>query len=154
MSTYFLTEEEAQKQAEWWVVDATDLPVGRIASRVAHLIRGKHKVTWTPHTSCGDFVVVVNADKAVLTGNKGETKLYRQHSSFIGGLKEVKAGEMLAKHPERVIQLAVKGMLPEGVLGHQMNGKLKVYRGSEHPHVAQMPKQLVIEKTSSRKKVE
>ena len=139
MSTDFVSTEEARANSKWWVIDATGIPVGRIASEAAHLIRGKHKPTFTPNVDGGDFVIVVNADKMVLIGNKGEGKMYRHVTGYVGGLKEIPAKEVLADNPERAIQSAVNGMLPEGVLGHRINGKLKVYRGSEHPHVAQTP---------------
>lgn len=142
MSTDFLTEKEALDSAKWWVIDAADMPVGRLASRVAHVIRGKHKPTWTPNTPCGDFVIVINAEKIKLTGNKGDTKMYREHTNFIGGLKEVKASVLLKNNPEKVIRTAIEGMLPSGVLGHKMCKKLKIYKGSEHTHSAQMPQTL------------
>jgi len=142
MSTEFVTAEAALEDAKWWIVDATGVPAGRLASKVATIIRGKHKTTFTPHVNGGDFVVVVNAEKEVLTGSKKATKMYRHHTGYIGGLKEVVAGKMLATKPEEVIESAVKGMLPEGILGHRMLKKLKVYTGSEHPHAAQMPQPL------------
>jgi len=139
MSTEFLSTEAAREGAKWWVIDAAEVPVGRLATETANLLRGKNKPTYTPNVDSGDFVVVINADKVRLTGNKGETKVYRHHTGFIGHLKEVAGADMLAQKPERVIQLAVRGMLAEGILGHQQLGKLKVYKGSEHPHAAQMP---------------
>lgn len=142
MSTDFVTAEKALEDAKWWVIDAAGVPAGRLATKVATVIRGKHKPTFTPHVNGGDFVVVVNADKVVLTGNKKENKMYRHHTGYIGGLKEVKGGKMLATKPEEVIASAVKGMLPEGILGHRMMKKLKVYTGAEHPHTAQMPQTL------------
>jgi large subunit ribosomal protein L13 len=142
MSTEFVTAEAALEDAKWWIVDATGVPAGRLASKVATIIRGKHKPTFTPHVNGGDFVVVVNAEKVVLTGSKKSNKMYRHHTGYIGGLKEVTAGKMLATKPEEVIESAVKGMLPEGILGHRMLKKLKVYTGSEHPHAAQMPQPL------------
>jgi len=146
MSTVFVSAEDARKAAKWWVVDAAEVPVGRLATEVANALRGKNKPTYTPNVDSGDFVVVVNADKVRLTGNKGETKLYRHHTGFIGHLKEVAGADMLANKPEKAIQLAVRGMLAEGILGHQQLGKLKIYKGSEHPHTAQMPEQLTIKK--------
>ncbi len=139
MSTDFLSVEAAREGAKWWVIDAADMPVGRLATEAANLLRGKNKPTYTPNVDSGDFVVVVNAEKVRLTGNKGETKVYRHHTGFIGHLKEVAGADMLARTPERAIQLAVRGMLTEGVLGHQQLGKLKIYKGSEHPHAAQLP---------------
>jgi large subunit ribosomal protein L13 len=139
MSTDFLSTEKAREGAKWWVIDAAEVPVGRLASDAATLIKGKHKPTFTPNVDCGDFVVVINADKVVLTGNKRETKSYFHHTGFAGGIKEVVGGEMLATNPEFAIERAVQGMLPEGILGHRLLTKLKVYKGSEHPHSAQMP---------------
>lgn len=151
MSTEFLSTEAARQAAKWWVIDATEVPVGRLATEAANIIRGKNKPTFTPNVDSGDFVVVVNADKVKLTGNKGETKVYRHHTGYIGHLKEVPGQDMLAKNPERAIQLAVRGMLPEGILGHQMLGKLKIYKGGEHPHVAQMPQAHSIVKKNAKK---
>jgi len=139
MSTDFVSTEAAREGAKWWVIDAAGVPVGRLATEAATLIRGKHKPTFTPNCDCGDFVVVVNADKAVLTGGKGKTKVYYHVTGYIGGIKGVPGEEMLADNPERAIERAVAGMLPEGILGHRLKGKLKVYRGSEHPHLAQCP---------------
>lgn len=144
MSTEFLSTEDAREGAKWWVIDASGIPVGRLACEAANIIRGKHKPTFTPNVDGGDFVVVINADKVVLTGNKGSTKLYRHTTGYIGGLKEIPAAEVLANKPEHAIESAVAGMLPEGVLGHRLKGKLKVYRGSEHPHSAQTPQPLTI----------
>jgi large subunit ribosomal protein L13 len=138
-STKFVSTEAAREGASWWVIDATDVPVGRLATEAARLIRGKHKPTFTPNVDGGDFVVVVNAEKVKLTGAKQQNKMYRHVTGFIGGLKEIPARKMLETHPERVVERAVRGMLPEGVLGHRLNGKLKVYKGSEHPHSAQTP---------------
>jgi large subunit ribosomal protein L13 len=151
MSTEFLSAEVARQGAKWWVIDAAEVPVGRLATEAANILRGKNKPTYTPNVDSGDFVVVVNADKIRLTGNKRDTKMYRHHTGFIGHLKEVPGGEMLDNNPERAIQRAVRGMLPEGILGHQMLGKLKVYRGSEHPHTAQMPESRKIEYKTSKK---
>jgi len=141
MSTYFQTKEEAEQSREWHIVDAAGVPVGRIATEVASLIRGKHKPTFTPHVDGGDYVVVINAEKVVFTGRKLESKLYRKHSGYIGGLKEESAQRVLEKTPERVLERAIRGMLPKGTLGRSMNKKLKVYAGTEHPHVAQNPKE-------------
>jgi len=146
MSTKFVSTEEAREGQKWWVIDAAGVPVGRIATAAATVIRGKHKPTYTPKVDGGDFVVVVNADKVALTGSKKATKMYTHHTGYIGSLKQVTGGDMLEKNPERAIELAVRGMLPEGVLGHRLNGKLKVYRGSEHPHHAQQPEVLTISK--------
>jgi large subunit ribosomal protein L13 len=139
MSTDFLSTEKAREGSKWWIIDATEFPVGRLASEAATLIRGKHKPTFTPNTDGGDFVVVINADKVALTGGKRVTKSYFHHTGYSGGIKEIKAGKMLDAKPEYAIERAVRGMLPEGVLGHRLLGKLKVYKGSDHPHSAQMP---------------
>ena len=139
MGTYFQTKEQAESASKWLIVDAAGIPVGRLATEVASIIRGKTHPEFTKHVSGGDFVVVINAAKAVFTGKKMSDKIYYHHTGFPGGLKEVNAETLLKKHPERVIESAVKGMLPKGALGHQMIGKLKVYAGTEHPHAAQMP---------------
>ncbi|MBI2527679.1 MAG: 50S ribosomal protein L13 [Candidatus Rokubacteria bacterium] len=127
---------------KWYVVDAGGKVLGRLASRVATILRGKHKPTFAPHLDVGDHVVVINAEKVHLTGRKLTDKIYRWHSGYIGGLREVSAEKMLKAHPERVIEWAVQGMLPKGRLGRAMARKLKVYRGSEHPHSAQKPEPL------------
>jgi large subunit ribosomal protein L13 len=132
-----MTESDIKRN--WYVVDAQGLVLGRLASRVATILRGKHKPTFAPHLDVGDHVVVVNAQKVHLTGRKGRDKLYRTHSGYIGSLREVTAEQMLHRHPERVIEWAVQGMLPKNRLGRAMAKKLKVYRGSEHPHQAQQP---------------
>ena len=124
---------------KWYVVDAEGVVLGRLATRVATILRGKHKPTFTPHLDMGYHVVVVNADKVHLTGRKRTDKLYRWHTGYIGGLKEVTAETMIRTHPERVIEWAVQGMLPKNRLGKAMAKKLKVYRGAAHPHAAQQP---------------
>ncbi len=129
---------------EWWVVDARGMTLGRLSTEVASRLRGKHKPMFTPFLDTGDHVIVVNAEKIVLTGNKLEDKMYRKHSGYPGGLTEIRAVELLSKHPERVVEKSVKGMLPNGPLGRQMYRKLKVYAGEKHPHEAQNPKQLDI----------
>ncbi|NLM52703.1 MAG: 50S ribosomal protein L13 [Firmicutes bacterium] len=126
-------------ERKWYIVDATDKPLGRLASEVARILRGKHKPIYTPHVDTGDHVIVINADKVVLTGKKTEQKFYYRHSGYPGGLKKVSYGTLLATKPERVIMLAVKGMLPHNRLGRKMLKKLRVYAGSEHPHEAQQP---------------
>jgi large subunit ribosomal protein L13 len=126
-------------QRQWHVIDATDVVLGRLASRTAQLLRGKHKAIFAPHVDTGDFVVVVNAEKIVLTGSKLDQKLAYRHSGYPGGLKQVPYSELLAKRPERAVELAVRGMLPKNTLGRQMLKKLKVYAGPEHPHQAQQP---------------
>ena len=139
MGTYFQTKEEARSASRWLIVDAAGIPVGRLASEVAAIIRGKNHPEFTKHVDGGDFVIVVNAAKAVFTGKKLSDKVYYHHTGFPGGIKGITAGTMMEKNPERVVHAAVKGMLPKGALGHQMITKLKVYVGEDHPHAAQMP---------------
>ncbi|MCM1065021.1 MAG: 50S ribosomal protein L13 [Eubacterium sp.] len=127
---------------KWYVVDATDKTLGRLASEVAKVLRGKNKPIFTPHMDCGDFVIVINAEKIKVTGKKLDQKIYYHHSDYVGGMKKVTLREKLAKKPEQVIELAVKGMLPKGPLGRQMYTKLHVYAGAEHPHAAQKPETL------------
>jgi len=127
---------------KWFLLDAQDQVLGRLATRVATILRGKHKVVFAPHLDVGDHVVVINAGKVHLTGRKMTDKVYRWHTGYIGGLREVTAERMLRTHPERVIEWAVQGMLPKGRLGRAMFKKLKVYRGAEHPHAAQKPEPL------------
>ena len=127
---------------KWYVVDAQGQTLGRLASEVAKVLRGKNKPIYTPHMDCGDYVIIVNADKIVVTGKKLDQKIYYHHSGWVGGLKETTLREMLQKKPEQVVELAVKGMLPKGPLGRQMNTKLHVYAGAEHPHAAQKPEVL------------
>ncbi len=127
---------------KWYVVDAADKTLGRLASEVAKVLRGKHKPIFTPHMDTGDYVIVINAEKVKVTGKKLEQKIYYHHSGYVGGLKETKLKEKLAKKPEEVIELAVKGMLPKGPLGRQMYRKLFVYAGPEHKHAAQKPEAL------------
>jgi large subunit ribosomal protein L13 len=143
LKTYYAKSGEVER--EWLVVDATDIPLGRLASEVASIVKGKRKPQYTPHIDTGDFVIVVNASKVKLTGNKLASKMKYRHSGFPGGLKETPIAEMLAKRPERVIEGAVKGMLPKNTLGRAMGKKLKVYGGSEHPHQAQNPRQITLE---------
>lgn len=129
----------------WHLVDASDKTLGRLASRIAHILRGKHKPEFTPHVDTGDFVVVINAEKIRVTGNKAKDKIYYSHSGYPGGLKEITFEKLQAKAPERVLMLAVKGMLPKGPLGYETLKKLKVYAGPEHHHTAQQPQLLDIE---------
>lgn len=142
MKTYMAKAEEVKRK--WYVVDAEGKPLGRLASQVASVLRGKNKPTYTPHTDTGDHVIVVNADKVVLTGKKLDQKIYRHYSGYIGGMKEVVYRQFLATKPEKAIELAVKGMLPKNSLGRAMFRKLKVYKGTEHNHQAQMPETLEI----------
>ena len=123
----------------WYVIDATDVNLGRLATKVAHVLRGKHKTTYTPNVDCGDYVIVVNASKINLTGNKLDDKIYYNHSGYTGGLRERTAREMKENYPVEMMERAVKGMLPKNRLGRQMYKKLFVYEGSEHPHTAQKP---------------
>ena len=143
MKTYYAKPGEVER--EWLVVDATDIPLGRLASEIASILKGKRKPQYTPHVDVGDFVIVVNAEKIKLTGNKLADKRKYRHSGYPGGLKSISIGDMLIKHPERVIEGAVKGMLPKNTLGRAMGKKLKVYAGPEHPHQAQMPRQITLE---------
>ena len=138
MRTY--TPKPGDVQRDWYVIDATDVVLGRLASHVATLLRGKHKPTFAPHVDGGDFVIVINADKVALSGSKREQKMAYNHSGYPGGLRAVPYGELLDKHPERAVEKAVRGMLPKTSLGRAQLGKLKVYAGAEHPHAAQQPK--------------
>jgi large subunit ribosomal protein L13 len=137
MKTVFAHAETVKR--DWVVIDAADQILGRLASEVARRLRGKHKPEYTPNCDTGDYVVVINAAKVKTTGNKLEGKIYYRHTEYPGGLKQTKLGDMLADHPERVIEKAVKGMLPKGPLGYAQFRKLKVYAGAEHPHSAQQP---------------
>ena len=148
MRTY--TPKPGDVQRDWIVVDATDVVLGRLASQVATLLRGKHKPTFAPHVDGGDFVIVINADKVALSGNKRETKLAYRHSGYPGGLRSVAYGELLDKNPERAVEKAVRGMIPKTTLGREQLGKLKVYRGAEHPHAAQQPKPFEITQVSQQ----
>ena len=132
----------AKVERKWYVVDATGYTLGRLASEVAKVLRGKNKPVFTPHVDTGDYVIVVNADKIKVTGKKLDQKIYYHHSDYVGGMKETTLREMLAKKPEKVVELAVKGMLPKGPLGREMFTKLHVYAGAEHPHAAQHPEAL------------
>lgn len=134
----------AELSHDWWVVDAAGLTLGRLATEVASRIRGKHKPTFTPFLDTGDHIVVVNAEKIVLTGRKWDTKMYRRHSGYPGGLTEVSARQLARRFPDRLIQNAVRGMLPKGPLGRKLIKKLKVYGGPDHPHQAQKPQSLAL----------
>ncbi len=138
MTTKTFMAKEHEVQRSWWVVDATDRPIGRLATEVACLLRGKHKPIFTPHVDTGDHVIVINAEKVALTGNKREEPVYR-HSQWPGGLKKQTRGEILAKFPGRLVERTIKGMLPHNRLGADMYRKLKVYAGPNHPHEAQKP---------------
>ncbi|MBB4913915.1 50S ribosomal protein L13 [Streptosporangium saharense] len=137
MRTY--TPKPAEVERQWFIIDATDIVLGRLASHVAILLRGKHKPIFANHVDTGDFVIVINADKVALTGNKLEQKKAYRHSGYPGGLRSVTYGELMEKRPDRAVEKAVKGMLPKNALGRKMIKKLKVYAGSEHPHQAQRP---------------
>jgi large subunit ribosomal protein L13 len=140
MKTYNATNETAVHN--WYVVDAAGKTLGRLASEVARRLRGKHKPEYTPHVDTGDFIVIINANQVKVTGNKSKAKVYYNHSGYPGGMKEITFEKLLAKRPERVIEIAVKGMLPKNPLGRAMYRKLKVYAGTEHPHAAQQPQLL------------
>ena len=140
MATFSAKKKEIERT--WFLVDAEDKVLGRLASKIAAVLRGKHKPVYTPHVDTGDFVVVVNADKIHLTGTKLDNKMYYRHSGYPGGIKVTTAGELLEKKPEAIIQHAVKGMLPKNKLGRQQLKKLKVYAGTDHPHESQMPQEL------------
>ncbi|MGJ8663179.1 MAG: 50S ribosomal protein L13 [Marinicella sp.] len=142
MKTFSAKAEEINR--EWFLIDAEGKTLGRMASEIALRLRGKHKPEFTPHVDTGDYIVVVNADKVAVTGNKLNDKLYHHHTGYVGNLKTIKLKDLLEKHPERVIEKAVKGMLPKNTLGRQMYRKLKVYAGPAHPHEAQEPKALEI----------
>lgn len=136
-TTYSIKKSEIE--SKWYIIDAADKPLGRVAAEAAKLLRGKHKPTYTPHMDVGDHVIIINCDKVVLTGRKLDQKIYRSHSGYIGGMKEIKAKDLLAKNPERMMTHAVVGMLPHTRLGRQMAKKLRVYAGSEHENIAQKP---------------
>ena len=142
MKTY--SPKIADIQRQWFVVDAAGETLGRLATRVAHTLRGKHKPMYTPHADTGDFVIVVNADKIVLTGRKEDQKVYYRHSGYPGGIKEITAGKLRQRFPERLVENAVRGMLPKNSLGRQLYRKLKVYAGPDHPHQSQQPAPLEI----------
>ena len=137
MNTFMANPDKLNRK--WYVVDAAGCTLGRLSSEVASVLRGKNKTCFTPHVDCGDYVIVVNADKIKVTGKKLDQKIYYHHSDYVGGMKETTLKELLAKKPERVIEFAVKGMLPKGPLGRKMYTKLHVYAGPEHNHAAQKP---------------
>ena len=137
MSTFMANKGNIERK--WYVLDAANKPLGKTAAKAAELLRGKHKPEFTPHADCGDFVIVINADKAILTGKKLDQKFYRHHSGWMGGLKEVKYRTLMQTKPELAMQLAVKGMLPHNIIGKDSLTRLRVYRGGEHEHAAQKP---------------
>lgn len=138
------TAKPAEVKRDWFVVDAEGKTLGRLATEIARRLRGKHKAEYTPHVDTGDYIVIINAEKVAVTGKKRTDKTYYRHTGYVGGLKETSFDKMIATFPERVIEIAVKGMLPKGPLGRAMHSKLKVYAGAEHPHAAQQPKELNI----------
>ena len=140
MKTYNARNETATHN--WYIVDAANKTLGRLSSEIAKRLRGKHKPEYTPHVDTGDYIVVINAELIKVTGNKAKDKVYYSHSGYPGGLKEITFEKLLAKHPERVLEIAIKGMLPKNPLGRAMYRKLKVYAGTEHPHTAQQPQAL------------
>ena len=136
------TAKLADIQHDWYIVDATGKTLGRLATRLATILRGKHKPIYTPHMDTGDYVIVINVEKIAVTGNKAKDKTYYRHSGYPGGIKSITFEKLQQEHPERILELAVKRMLPKGPLGNAMFSKLKVYAGKEHPHAAQQPKPL------------
>jgi large subunit ribosomal protein L13 len=142
MTVRTFSPKAADIQRQWHVIDANEVVLGRLASQAAILLRGKHKPIFAPHVDTGDFVIVVNAEKIALSGNKLQDKLAYRHSGYPGGLRSIAYGDLLAKHPERAVEKAVKGMLPKGVLGREMLTKLKIYTTPDHPHAAQKPQPL------------
>ncbi len=142
MKTFMQSKETVERK--WYVIDAEGKNLGRVASKAAHILRGKHKATFTPHTDCGDYIIIINAEKVNLTGNKLKDKKYYNHSGFPGGLRERTAEVMIESYPEEMMERAVKGMLPHGRLGRAMGKKLFVYRGTEHKHSAQKPEVMEI----------
>ncbi len=141
MKNTFMQKKETVER-KWYVLDATDLPLGRVATKAAHMLRGKHKVTFTPHIDCGDYIIITNASKVKLTGNKLNDKMYYNHSGYTGGLRERNAAEMIEKYPVEMVERAVKGMLPHNRLGRQMAKKLFVYAGDAHEQQAQKPESI------------
>ena len=144
MKTYIASEKEVESSKQWFIIDAKDLVLGRLASKLAFILKGKHKPSYSPHYDVGDFVVVINADKVKLTGKKIDQKTYFHHSGYPGGEIITPIRSVLQRHPERVVEKAVRGMLPKNSLGRKMIKKLKVYAGESHPHNAQQPKELLL----------
>lgn len=143
MKTFSAKAHEVKR--DWYVIDASNKVLGRVATEIARRLRGKHKAEYTPHVDTGDYIVVINAEKITVTGRKFKDKVYYRHSGFPGGIKSISFDKLQKQHPVRIIELAVKGMLPKNVLGREMYRKLKVYAGDQHPHTAQQPKKLEIE---------
>ena len=144
MTQKSFTANEGNIKREWLLIDAEGMPIGRLAAQVAMVLRGKHKPTFTPHFDAGDYVIVINTDRVILTGNKMTDKYYWSHSGYIGGAKSIQAKEMLSKHSDKAVEHAIKGMLPKNALGRQMFRKLKVYKSDTHPHAAQSPKKYAL----------
>ncbi len=142
MKTIYVNERDAVR--DWYVIDAADQPLGRVAAKVAYVLRGKNKVTFTPNQEMGDYVVIINADKVAVTGNKFEGKMYHKHTGYVGGLKSSTFRKVLERHAEEPLMLAIKGMLPNGRLGRKLLKNVKVYAGANHPHAAQNPKTMEI----------
>ena len=142
MRTY--TPKKSDIERQWWVVDAEGKTLGRLATKVAGILRGKHKPMFTPHLDVGDYVVVINADKVALTGKKADQKTYFKHSGYMGNEKHIPFRRMIERHPDRVIELAIRGMLPKNTLGRHMRRKLRVYAGADHPHQGQQPQHLEV----------
>ncbi|MBQ7953219.1 MAG: 50S ribosomal protein L13 [Clostridia bacterium] len=137
MSTYMAKASELKK--EWYIIDAANKPLGRVATVAATILRGKHKPTYTPHADCGDFVIIINSDKAILTGNKAEQKMWYRHTGYVGGLKAVKYADLMANRSEKAMELAVWGMLPHNTLGRNALTRCRIFKGAEHTHSAQKP---------------
>jgi len=146
LKKFTYSARKTDNKGRWWIVDADGAVLGRLASVVAARLKGKHNPLYTPHVDCGDFIIVVNAEKIALTGNKHKDKTYYHHSGYIGGLTSISAGQLLEKKPEDVVRFAVKGMLPKNTLGRALFKKLKVYSGNHHPHEAQQPQPLDVKK--------
>jgi len=144
LSMKTFSAKPAEVKRDWYVIDAEGKTLGRMATEIARRLRGKHKAEYTPHVDTGDYIVVVNAEKVAVTGNKRADKMYYRHTGYVGNLKSINFEKLIAKKPEQVIQLAVKGMMPKGPLGRAMQRKLKIYAGAEHNHAAQQPKSLEI----------
>lgn len=153
MSTYFPSGKNIEATRKWFVVDAAGQTVGRLASQVAQVLMGKTKPTYTPFIDTGDHVIIVNAEKVVFSGDKWKDKLYRHHTGWPGGLKEIAAGTLMKKYPERILEYAVKGMLPKTKMGRAMSSKLKVYAGPDHPHQAQQPEKLDLKTQAPKARV-
>lgn len=148
MRTYSAKASDVRR--DWYIIDAENVVLGRLATEIARRLRGKHKAEYTPHVDTGDNIIVINAEKVKVTGKKRDDKMYHRHSGYPGGLTSMSLDKLQAKHPERIIELAVKGMLPKNPLGRQMYRKLKVYAGTEHPHHAQQPQPLQVEDKRER----